>query len=270
MMANKIIFPAVDLSSGDEQHRRRRSCCDEDGKLRTQTYVRWKHDEEEVILRGLGRVSPENSDIGNDRNEECFWGQIHDDFNKSTNGRFENDGDVLEAGKPIFWLVNIGEKIASKQVSSFSSMDLCSCLQVQDNGKHIFFSDDKDSSLDNYSSWRRSMVIALNEKNKMKIVTRDFAEPNITSPISALWERNNDMIICWILDTVVDQIGNNLNFINSVNKLWVWSRSRYGVSKGLDTTYWGFLGVGTTFDIFQNLHILYLQYGVLIFSGYGV
>ncbi|GJU78276.1 RNA-directed DNA polymerase, eukaryota [Tanacetum coccineum] len=31
-----------------------------------------------------------------------------------------------------------------------------------------------------------------------------------------------------------------------------------------------FLRVGTTFDIFQNLHILYLQYGVLIFSGYGV
>ncbi|GJY31834.1 hypothetical protein Tco_0415329 [Tanacetum coccineum] len=32
----------------------------------------------------------------------------------------------------------------------------------------------------------------------------------------------------------------------------------------------GFLGVGTTFDIFQNIHILYLQYGVLVFSGYGV
>ncbi|GJY39887.1 hypothetical protein Tco_0426251, partial [Tanacetum coccineum] len=31
-----------------------------------------------------------------------------------------------------------------------------------------------------------------------------------------------------------------------------------------------FLGVGTTFDIFQNLYILYFQYGVLVFSGYGV
>ncbi|GKA33609.1 hypothetical protein Tco_0720038 [Tanacetum coccineum] len=28
---------------------------------------------------------------------------------------------------------------------------------------------------------------------------------------------------------------------------------RYGVSKVLDTAYWGFLGVGTTFDIFQNI-----------------
>ncbi|GJT29514.1 hypothetical protein Tco_0909789 [Tanacetum coccineum] len=50
----------------------------------------------------------------------------------------------------------------------------------------------------------------------------------------------------------------------------VWKSVRYSVSKGLDTAYWGFLGVGTTLDIFHNLHILYLQYDVLVFSGYGV
>ncbi|GKB17141.1 hypothetical protein Tco_0851064 [Tanacetum coccineum] len=32
----------------------------------------------------------------------------------------------------------------------------------------------------------------------------------------------------------------------------------------------GFLGVRTTLDIVQNLHISYLRYGVLVFSGYGV
>ncbi|GJV95550.1 hypothetical protein Tco_1547127 [Tanacetum coccineum] len=31
-----------------------------------------------------------------------------------------------------------------------------------------------------------------------------------------------------------------------------------------------FLGVGATFDIFQNIRILYLEYGVLSLSGYGV
>nr|GEW74400.1 hypothetical protein [Tanacetum cinerariifolium] len=45
---------------------------------------------------------------------------------------------------------------------------------------------------------------------------------------------------------------------------------RYGVSKGFDKAYWGFLRIRTTFDIFQNIHILYLEYGVLVFSGYGV
>ncbi|GKD86440.1 hypothetical protein Tco_1357594, partial [Tanacetum coccineum] len=32
----------------------------------------------------------------------------------------------------------------------------------------------------------------------------------------------------------------------------------------LDMTYWGFLGVGTTLDIFQNIILIpYLEYGVL-------
>ncbi|GKF68156.1 hypothetical protein Tco_0197835, partial [Tanacetum coccineum] len=31
-----------------------------------------------------------------------------------------------------------------------------------------------------------------------------------------------------------------------------------------------FLGVGTTFDIFQNIHKLYIEYGVLSSPGYGV
>ncbi|GKB15606.1 hypothetical protein Tco_0849529, partial [Tanacetum coccineum] len=54
--------------------------------------------------------------------------------------------------------------------------------------------------------------------------------------------------------------------------------SRLGSGSQFDTAYprgWirrigGFLGVFTTFDIFQNIHILYLQYGVLTSSGYGV
>ncbi|GJS23958.1 hypothetical protein Tco_0452590 [Tanacetum coccineum] len=40
---------------------------------------------------------------------------------------------------------------------------------------------------------------------------------------------------------------------------------QYGVSNGFDMAYREFLGVGTTFDIFQNIHILYLIYGVLVF-----
>ncbi|GJZ83709.1 retrovirus-related pol polyprotein from transposon TNT 1-94 [Tanacetum coccineum] len=37
-----------------------------------------------------------------------------------------------------------------------------------------------------------------------------------------------------------------------------------------DTTYWGFLRVRTTFDIFQNILLLYCEYGVLMSPGYGV
>ncbi|GJT04902.1 cysteine-rich receptor-like protein kinase 8 [Tanacetum coccineum] len=50
---------------------------------------------------------------------------------------------------------------------------------------------------ENYSSWRRSMVIALNAKNKMKISNGDFVEPNRES--SAQGERRGSFtkrVIC--------------------------------------------------------------------------
>ncbi|GJY38074.1 hypothetical protein Tco_0424438 [Tanacetum coccineum] len=50
----------------------------------------------------------------------------------------------------------------------------------------------------------------------------------------------------------------------------VWKSIRYGVSKELDTVYLGFLRVGTTLDIFQNIiFVPYIEYGVLSISGYG-
>ncbi|GJZ10261.1 hypothetical protein Tco_0545020 [Tanacetum coccineum] len=54
---------------------------------------------------------------------------------------------------------------------------------------------------------------------------------------------------------------------NSHSGLEVGSIQRIPV---LDTAYWGFLRLGTTLDIFQNIHILFLEYSVLSFSGYGV
>ncbi|GJV29662.1 cysteine-rich receptor-like protein kinase 8 [Tanacetum coccineum] len=55
---------------------------------------------------------------------------------------------------------------------------------------------------DNYSSWKRSHMIALNAKNKMKMITREFIEPRMDSKLRALWETNNHMLISWILNTL--------------------------------------------------------------------
>ncbi|GKD79074.1 hypothetical protein Tco_1341695, partial [Tanacetum coccineum] len=50
----------------------------------------------------------------------------------------------------------------------------------------------------------------------------------------------------------------------------VWKSVRCGVSNGVRYGVLEFLGVGITLDIFQNIHMPYIQYGVLVFSGYGV
>ncbi|GKC67099.1 cysteine-rich receptor-like protein kinase 8 [Tanacetum coccineum] len=76
------------------------------------------------------------------------------------------------------------------------------------------------NGLKNYSTWRRSMMIALNARKKLKLINGEFEEPPSSSAIRSLWERANDMIISWILNTVSDQIGNNLSFVNSATSLW--------------------------------------------------
>ncbi|GJW59835.1 cysteine-rich receptor-like protein kinase 8, partial [Tanacetum coccineum] len=54
---------------------------------------------------------------------------------------------------------------------------------------------------ENYITWRRSMMIALNARNKLKLINGDFEEPLSNSEIRSLCERANDMIISWILNT---------------------------------------------------------------------
>ncbi|GKE77364.1 hypothetical protein Tco_1543484 [Tanacetum coccineum] len=82
-MAKKSFIPAVDLPADDDNIEDKEDVV-MTTTARTQTFVRWTRDEEKLLCEVWVGVS-ENNDIGNDRNEKCFWGQIHDDFNKSTN-----------------------------------------------------------------------------------------------------------------------------------------------------------------------------------------
>ncbi|GKC58716.1 cysteine-rich receptor-like protein kinase 8 [Tanacetum coccineum] len=65
----------------------------------------------------------------------------------------------------------------------------------------LFLISKKLTGSDNYSSWKRFIMIALNAKNKMKLVSGEFLEPTMESDLRAIWERNNDMLISWILNT---------------------------------------------------------------------
>ncbi|GJU25541.1 cysteine-rich receptor-like protein kinase 8 [Tanacetum coccineum] len=73
---------------------------------------------------------------------------------------------------------------------------------------------------ENYETWWRSLLIALSAKNKLKLINGDYEEPDPSSKVRAYWERANDMLISWILNTVSEQIGNNLTFINLAYALW--------------------------------------------------
>lgn len=64
------------------------------------------------------------------------------------------------------------------------------------------------------------MTIALSAKNKLKIVNGEYTELDITTDLKPYWERTNDMVISWILNTVSEQTSNNLNFVSNAFALW--------------------------------------------------
>ncbi|GKA49463.1 hypothetical protein Tco_0742536, partial [Tanacetum coccineum] len=76
------------------------------------------------------------------------------------------------------------------------------------------------------------MMIALNAKNKLKLVTSKFEEPVVTSIHRAIWERTNDMIISWVLNTIDEQISNSLNFVNTACDLWKELQEHYSQLDG--------------------------------------
>ena len=59
----------------------------------------------------------------------------------------------------------------------------------QNDHPGLFLISKKLTGSDNYGSWKRSMMIALNAKNKLKIVNGEFVEPRINSDLRPLWER---------------------------------------------------------------------------------
>lgn len=76
------------------------------------------------------------------------------------------------------------------------------------------------------------MMIALNAKNKLKIVTGEYEELVVNSELRPLWERTNDTIISWILNTLDEKIGNSLNYVNSAYDLWKELQEHYSQLDG--------------------------------------
>nr|GEV38595.1 hypothetical protein [Tanacetum cinerariifolium] len=94
----------------------------------------------------------------------------------------------------------------------------------------------------------------------MELLDVSYGLDCVARPLLLFFSSENPLL--WFRYREYDLAHLKLIFKFSIYK--VWKSVEYGVSKELDTAYWGFLRVKTTFDIFQNIIlILYLEYDVL-------
>lgn len=98
---------------------------------------------------------------------------------------------------------------------------------------------------ENYGPWSRSMRIALNARNKFAIVTGVFPQPEADSPSFAQWERVNDMVISWIMNSVADDISDGLNFVTSAKEVWNELHERFSSING-----------HRVYQVLRNIHCL--------------
>ncbi|KAM1114116.1 hypothetical protein TB1_046048 [Malus domestica] len=86
---------------------------------------------------------------------------------------------------------------------------------------------------DNYSTWSRAMRIGLSAKNKIGFVEGTVKSPSPTYAKFPLWQRCNDMVLAWILNSVHSDIASSIVHNSSVAEAWNDLKERF--SQGNDS-----------------------------------
>ncbi|KAF5463803.1 hypothetical protein F2P56_013935 [Juglans regia] len=74
---------------------------------------------------------------------------------------------------------------------------------------------------DNYSLWARAMSKALSAKNKIGFVNGILKKPaNTSDPKFLAWERCNDMVLSWIINSVTKNIASSILYIDVAAYVW--------------------------------------------------
>ena len=72
----------------------------------------------------------------------------------------------------------------------------------------------------NYHSWRRSMVTALNAKNKLGFVDGTISRPAATDLLAGPWSRCNSMVVSWLSNSVCREIAESILYHETAIEIW--------------------------------------------------
>lgn len=70
-----------------------------------------------------------------------------------------------------------------------------------------------------FQAWRRYVKITLSARNKLGLVEGFVQKPNQADNTFRSWERANDMVISWILNSVEKDITDSLLYCNDAKEI---------------------------------------------------
>ncbi|XP_049348626.1 uncharacterized protein LOC125831021 [Solanum verrucosum] len=83
-----------------------------------------------------------------------------------------------------------------------------------------------------YRSWRRAVLRALSVKSKTGFINGKIVKPNSADPIFMQWERCDDMVTSWILNSLSPDLRDSLQYVNNAKELWEELEDRYDQTNG--------------------------------------
>ncbi|KHN22372.1 hypothetical protein glysoja_033065, partial [Glycine soja] len=85
----------------------------------------------------------------------------------------------------------------------------------------------------NYLTWRRSMILALDGRNKLGFVNGSIPIPdsNDTAKLHT-WKRNNSIVASWILNSLTKEISASVIYSTSASNIWNDLEKRFNIKNG--------------------------------------
>ncbi|XP_015064933.1 uncharacterized protein LOC107010209 [Solanum pennellii] len=83
-----------------------------------------------------------------------------------------------------------------------------------------------------YRSWRRSILRVLSVKNKLGFINGDCKRPDTGIPQFRQWERCDDMVTSWILNSLTKEIAESVEYVFDSYEFWKDLEDRYDQTNG--------------------------------------
>ncbi|XP_070003415.1 uncharacterized protein LOC142165726 [Nicotiana tabacum] len=83
-----------------------------------------------------------------------------------------------------------------------------------------------------YRSWRRSVLRGLSVKNKLGFISGECKQPDTSSPQFRQWERCDNMVTSWILNSLSKEIADSVEYASDDVELWKELEDRYEQTNG--------------------------------------
>lgn len=86
---------------------------------------------------------------------------------------------------------------------------------------------------ENYNTWSRLIIIALSAMNKLQFIDGSLPRPSFeTGAEHPAWERCNNMILYWILNSVSKEIASSIIYISTCEAMWLYLKKRFSPKSG--------------------------------------